>query len=643
MSINLYMGLSEQGSGRITAGFHFVIRDEARVNAPWLVKDESHGWMWDLELNRHNYLTMVQYAQALGFTHGYRVGASSFDRLVPVSRQMVAKVAKFPGFLDRQVHDTLGGRGRWRVAPQDAVQVTVPRYPGVHWLTRIDPYDPTHTYYVQAGPGWVDGGLGYVTDVEPIPVVKTHRPVVRNWSGRLRLLEIEEDWSVYVDEHGDAVHLRHGDGRRLVPFEDLDWVEEHTRWLAERSPDDEFLDHLERLTTDPDEVRDSLFMCPRCTKPEWEDDGTWVNGEAEKVCDSCVEAHFHKCGNCETYHSYVYSTMGNEEICDYCRSECYSYCDYCDDYYHSETGHDCPGDEDECDCESPQQEFTVRNDGQDPLNEDESTKVSLPAGVISGEGLQGIRNLIQQRYYEARNEDMDPDERTKWWQLACDFEAALGDEWQTRQGNFTKRLSRHAYKTHGLKVPPEMISAVGNIASEHSRAVDFNVEVTRDLNQSAADFYHEDSCWWQSYYHGRCALKTNGGFGLRTFSDRSDMYGAQVRGRAWVMPLKQNENGSLSPTFDTVNPAAFVVFNGYGDLQGYTGARIVAHMAGWTYRKVEFHCDPMYVNSGVGYLVAPEELAQQYTDGAVRLSVSQHSDLFMREQAAAESKELVDA
>jgi hypothetical protein len=35
------------------------------------------------------------------------------------------------------------------------------------------------------------------------------------------------------------------------------------------------------------------------------------------------------------------------------------------------------------------------------------------------------------------------------------------------------------------------------------------------------------------------------------------------------MPMKKNRNGRLTPTFDTLNPDAFVVFNGYGKLSGY--------------------------------------------------------------------------
>jgi hypothetical protein len=50
----------------------------------------------------------------------------------------------------------------------------------------------------------------------------------------------------------------------------------------------------------------------------------------------------------------------------------------------------------------------------------------------------------------------------------------------------------------------------------------------------------------------------------------------------------------------------------------------------------------MYVNGDAGYLVAPEEIAERYTDGDVSLSVAQHSDLFNTEQVITE-KELAHA
>jgi hypothetical protein len=177
-----------------------------------------------------------------------------------------------------------------------------------------------------------------------------------------------------------------------------------------------------------------------------------------------------------------------------------------------------------------------------------------------------------------------------------------------------------------------MLSQVGNIGRDNSTGVDFEIEMTRDLNQSAEDFYHEDSCWWQSYSESRCSLKSNGGIGMRTF--KSNGFRDRVNGRAWIMPMRLDDNGDLQPTFDSLTPDAFVIFNGYGDLSGYTPARIVAHMAGMTYRKISFDCSPMYVNGNSAYLVTSEDIATKYaTKGHLSIYTDSHSHLYHREAA----------
>lgn len=375
-----------------------------------------------------------------------------------------------------------------------------------------------------------------------------------------------------------------------------------------------FQDWLRARLTDPDQI-DDLQWCEPCNEP-----GTDLNwtGDETHVCDSCFE-NYYFCEDCELSFRKTTTTPRNGEVCEGCL-ENYSYCEECDGYYRDGDG--CGQDHDNsCQCEAPAQVFTVRNDGDEPLANDERVTVALPAGTISAEGLSQIAHYIRDGAYSA-----DVAERDSLYNLSYSV-PELGDRWQTKEGNFTKRLSKLAYKKHGLKVRPDMLSQIGCIARDNSTAVDFEIEVTRDLNLPAEDFYHGDSCWWQSYAASRCALKNNGGLGLRTFSERGS-----VTGRAWVMPLKIDEGGNLTPTFETLEPAAFMVFNGYGNLSGYTPARIISHMAGMTYRKIYFTCPPMYVNGDSGYLVAPEEIAHKYTDGSLHLAVDDHSTLHHSEE-----------
>lgn len=434
----------------------------------------------------------------------------------------------------------------------------------------------------------------------------------------LRFVESDERYSVYRTRDGEEVYLAHGTGKQLVELGDRSLADWWNEWVATNSRYDSagFHTWLRESILEPDDA-DEIEFCSDCSTPDYADDQYSTNNG--NVCESCRE-NYYTCDSCEERFRHTTTTLHDTEACDRCLSNYWSWCEDCEGYYRDEDSGDHHHDGSGC-CESPAQSFTIRNDGELPLANDTRVTVTLPAGHISDEGIDAIYRYLRDYSYELAGE-----EGHNVRQVAFKL-TELGEMWQTREGNYTKRLSRLAYKSFGLKLKPEVVSRVGCIARDHSTAIDFQIETTRDLNQSASDFAHEESCWWQSYSESRCALKTNGGFGLRTFTDAG-----WVNGRAWVIPLKLTESGRLTPTFETLEPDAFVVFNGYGDLGGYVPARIISHMAGMTYRKVDFTCSPMYVNSSSGYLVAPEEIADGYTDGCLSLSVNQHSSLFESEK-----------
>lgn len=439
----------------------------------------------------------------------------------------------------------------------------------------------------------------------------------------LRFVESDERYSLYTAADGEEFFLAHGTGQRLVDFDDLDLGEIWDAWTttSRRYHLIAFRDLVREMLVNPDEADDFMF-CDDCQAPGVEDDMCSVHNGT--VCEDCSD-QYHWCGDCEELYPDTTTTLNETEVCERCRSQNWTYCEDCDGYRRDNDGdhyHEEEGQGDGC-CESPQHRFRIRNDGHDMLANDTRTTVTLPAGIISDEGLGSISKAIR----VAAHDTSYTDEQIQNFYTLSYRLAEIGNQWQAKSGNYTKRLSRLAYKEFGLKITPTLLSEVGNIASAHSTAIDFSVEVTRDLNLSAAHFGHSESCWWQSYYASRCTLKSNGGFGIRTFGEQRD-----VTGRAWVIPLKRDDNNQLTPTFDTEEPVAFVVFNGYGTLDGYTPARILSHMAGMTYRKVEFTAGDMYINGDAGYLIAPEETASKYTDGCLSFDLAQHSDLVYTER-----------
>lgn len=309
------------------------------------------------------------------------------------------------------------------------------------------------------------------------------------------------------------------------------------------------------------------------------------------VCQSCLEYNYFYCGSCDEYESTygaTYIESIGRTVCESCLEGMF-YCEDCDEYYPDEC--DRHGG---CQCDAPVRSFTFRG-----IANDTETTLEVPAGEIDHAGLRAIGDRLRADH-DILFRDLDK------------LLTTVGAEWQGKRGNFPRRLSREAHKLLGLKLSADTLSAVGNLAKLHaSDASTRTVAFTRDLNLPASEFVHEDSCWWQSYYASRCALKSWGGIGMRTFTN------GYATGRAWILPL---DAASLSPTHNADGASAYVVFNAYGDLTGYQAARLVAGMAGMTYKRIEFVGSPMYVNGDVGFLVSDEETCSRVS--AVHLDMS---------------------
>lgn len=466
---------------------------------------------------------------------------------------------------------------------------------------------------------------------------------------RLTLVEELANYSTYRTEDGQMIYLAHDTHARLKPLAEINLQAEWEHWVnygegartrgSLRSTT--FLNtYLPSLTFEKDAAAHVKF-CGHCGLLRNHADGGFTDVNGALACKICKAQYFSECGECHGFSSRLRNVEGGVRACEICIQK-YASCRTCNIYYNQEAtevshrhdGSDC--------CSAPEEmmQFTMRNDGMDPVPSDTITRVTLPAGVLTNEGRAEIANYIQAQRRLTTNRD----DQYAWINLGGEL-SAIGDNWQTKEGNYPKRVSRFAFKKYGLKVSAEVMSEIGNIGARHTVAVDFDVEFSRLLDQTATEWGHGGSCWWQSYYHCRCAMKSNGGVGLRSVNGKRDGSKGKVLGRVWLYPLKKTSNkprngdpvnGWLVPTFNTETPDAFVVYNGYGNLQGYAAPRLIANMQGMTYRKVDMQLlttpKTGYINSGSGYLVAPEEIATHFTDGHINISVEAHSDLFAHEQ-----------
>lgn len=412
-----------------------------------------------------------------------------------------------------------------------------------------------------------------------------------------------------------------------VAFLTLNLWNEFRYWQANAYDQnrDMFVEHLKRKVSDPDNVE--VNWCDRCSMPT-NNDLTDVQGQ--EVCQTCVSTYVRRCGNCEDP-CFPNCEYGGESWCQGCSNEHLRYCDNCgfyyrlddDDHMHRNTP---------CECPPPTLEIRLRRvEKKRVIREDTKVVVNLADGHISAVGLNEIRIYLQQWGNRLRSRAAvgDLDSGSEHWISYVKLSTMLdeiGSQWQTTRGNFTKRLTSYAYKAYGLKVDPEVITQVGNIARAQSHGLSTKVSFTRDLNQGRSAFVHTGSCWWSDYNSSRCILKSNGGFAMRTWNNSPR---SRATGRAWVLPMNY-ENGRWVPTFDTLTPTGFVVFNGYGDLEDYAPARIMAEITGLPYRKINFDDDEMYVNNESGYLLAPDD----YTTGSINLELPRHATIYTEKEKA---------
>ena len=163
-------------------------------------------------------------------------------------------------------------------------------------------------------------------------------------------------------------------------------------------------------------------------------------------------------------------------------------------------------------------------------------------------------------------------------------------------GTFPKRLANWAFKEHGVKLSPQSISEIGNLARANCpNEISYTFDFTCKFDWEAGDFADGGSCYWQGRKNARIALQEAGCYAIR-------FYNPWGRGwaRAWVWPCG----------------GGFIVFNAYG-MDQIQVARILADYLGMTYGKIESLCNDgssdgdIWINAdGKGYHVRPHAVKQ---------------------------------
>ena len=337
---------------------------------------------------------------------------------------------------------------------------------------------------------------------------------------------------------------------------------------------------------------DDLTVCDGCETLQWSSETCFLDHTI--LCEDCYSASYTECAWCGDATRHEDAEQIEDIGESYCRrcAELYAYwCDECGEW--SSDPHDH---KQWCHCEARHQAFHMALADGTTLANDARHTVILPRGVIARQGIDKIATLL-------RN-----DAGVMVWGDA--LIEAVGDVWQTRRGNFTRRVSSWAHRIHQVTIPSAILAEIGNIARAFSSdETTFHVELTRDFNRGPAAFYHEDSCWYggnRSYNISLCALKDQGGIGLRSYaSDHADA--DEPNGRAWIEPITIDEFGDANPT-DDPGSGVYVVINCYGALEGYAAARVLAAMIGGSYRKIAVRVLPQYVNGDSGYIVGPSDV-----------------------------------
>lgn len=342
------------------------------------------------------------------------------------------------------------------------------------------------------------------------------------------------------------------------------------------------------------------------------------------ACEACWVRFFAVCYDCEQRRRNMTTTIYGHSVCQVCMENTYTFCRNCNGLFRKGEEADHRHGADGC-CVSPALEFVFPLFSGESITNDERVEVEVEAGKLSPTGEQEVVRILG-RHARALGDIYVQDGRPrKMYTLANAVPRLVSRDVKGKDGTYTTRLKKAAYKEFGLKIDPNVLTSIGNVVSRNSLGGSYAVELTRDLNLPPAEFANTGSCFWTEHAKSRCQLKTNGGMGLRSFD------GKKVTGRAWVYALKAEVDGRLRPTFDT-DTGIFLTYNGYGRLADLAAPQVIQAMVGSeTYARVRLNDGSIYMNTGTACLVGPSAVVEKFVGHGLLLTMDEHSNLYTTE------------
>lgn len=176
--------------------------------------------------------------------------------------------------------------------------------------------------------------------------------------------------------------------------------------------------------------------------------------------------------------------------------------------------------------------------------------------------------------------------------------------WVTRRGTLPKRVQSFYHKQHAVRLTPEQVSELGNVARAHcgSASKEYTLDFTNRITWEAGEFGDYGSCYWGNNAQAKDMLHENGAFAVRGWKSKKpdDDQSFDGYARAWLVPIGQNR---------------LVVFNGYGETS-LTFARLLALKFSCSYKAISLRNNGsdggmLYINTGC-YVVGAWEQIQGF-------------------------------